>query len=234
MTQPSIVAEYVDTLTRELSFDIGLANRVRQEVEDHLWESAGNTSPEEQRRAIAMFGCPHEIAAQYAALSVWRQTRRTITVILVAIALVFVSMKLRMSWYQLLHWGLSAHLQGVGSAGLVIARGGFLCALATAAIGWAYIASCQAPIRWHAAFRVQLRRGLLLCLLSVSTLMISVTAGCVLTGLRLFEARTLASTAAIPLMSVAVEFVLIIVLIAAIRRAVYRMAFATQLASRVD
>ena len=39
MPQRSPVADYLDALTRELGFDRPLAHRVRQEVEDHLWEA---------------------------------------------------------------------------------------------------------------------------------------------------------------------------------------------------
>jgi hypothetical protein len=36
MPQSDLVAEYLDTLTAELRFDLQLSRRVRQEAEDHL------------------------------------------------------------------------------------------------------------------------------------------------------------------------------------------------------
>ena len=54
MPQRSPVADYLDALTRELGFDRPLAHRVRQEVEDHLWEATaanGGSSVEAQTRA---------------------------------------------------------------------------------------------------------------------------------------------------------------------------------------
>ena len=44
MPQRAPVADYLDALTRELSFDLPLAHRVRQEVEDHLWEATAVNS----------------------------------------------------------------------------------------------------------------------------------------------------------------------------------------------
>ena len=51
MPQRAPVADYLDALTRELSFDRSLAHRVRHEVEDHLWEATaanGDASIEAQ------------------------------------------------------------------------------------------------------------------------------------------------------------------------------------------
>lgn len=228
MYQPSIITEYIDSLTHELRFDRALAQRVRREVEDHLWESADDASLEAQRRAIAMFGSPREIAGQYAALSLWRQARRTITLVIVAMALIFVSMKLRMSWYQFLHWGLSADMQEVGIAGMFVARCGFMLAFAVATIGWAYIASRRVPVRLHATYQAQLKRGLLLCVLSVGPLMVSVFAGSVLTALRLFEASSIA-VAALPLLTVTAELTLIAILVLIVRGTVQRITLAAQL-----
>ena len=61
MLQPSAVADYLDILRRELSYDPALSRRVRLEVEDHLWEAAANEggdAAEAQRRTIERFGDP--------------------------------------------------------------------------------------------------------------------------------------------------------------------------------
>src|SRR6202035_279052 len=70
MPPPDIISDYLDTLSRELSFDTLLAQRVRQEVEDHLSEAVA-AEPEDdsgaaQRRAIRNFGDPRAIASEYA------------------------------------------------------------------------------------------------------------------------------------------------------------------------
>ena len=65
MPQRSPVADYLDALTRELSFDLPLAYRVRQEVEDHLWEATaanGDSSMEAQARAVRCFGEARPVA----------------------------------------------------------------------------------------------------------------------------------------------------------------------------
>src|SRR5712692_10385719 len=70
--QPGPVADYLGRLMRELSFDLPLASRVCQEVEDHLDEAVaamGDSLIEAQGRAIRNFGDAREIASQYAALS---------------------------------------------------------------------------------------------------------------------------------------------------------------------
>ena len=79
MLQSSAVADYLNLLGRELSYDPLLSRRVRLEVEDHLWEAAANEggdAAEAQRRTIEKFGDPREIARQYAALSIFSQIRR--------------------------------------------------------------------------------------------------------------------------------------------------------------
>jgi hypothetical protein len=50
MPQRGPVADYLDALTRELSFDGPLAHRVRQEVEDHLWEAQTATRQSKRKR----------------------------------------------------------------------------------------------------------------------------------------------------------------------------------------
>ncbi len=106
MPQPVSVAEYLDALTRELRFDLQLSQRVRREVEDHLLDAisddASGDPSEAQRQAIARFGDPHEIARQYAPLSLLKQTRRLGAIVVVAIAAILVLMKGRGELYQFL------------------------------------------------------------------------------------------------------------------------------------
>ena len=117
MPQRSPVADYLGALTHDLGFDRPLAHRVRQEVEDHLWEAAaanGDTSIETQERAVRRFGEAREIAGQYAALSLLRQARRSGAIIVLALGALCIAMRGRVAWYGLMQWALSDTLQPVG------------------------------------------------------------------------------------------------------------------------
>ena len=97
-----MIEDYLDRLSRELDFDRALSCRVRQEVEDHLWEavaarSTGDAVAAEQR-AIASFGDARAIAAQFALVSLARQSRRAAAAAVLVIAAVFVAMKVRVAW----------------------------------------------------------------------------------------------------------------------------------------
>ena len=74
MSRPSAITAYLDELARELAFDPGLSRRVRHEVHDHLCESVdaepGEAADGAEERAVARFGHPREIAAQYRALAI--------------------------------------------------------------------------------------------------------------------------------------------------------------------
>jgi hypothetical protein len=75
-----MIQDYLDGLSRELDFDRSLARCVRQEVEDHLWEAVAADSTgnllEAQRRAVANFGDARVIAAQFATVSLAKQSRK--------------------------------------------------------------------------------------------------------------------------------------------------------------
>jgi hypothetical protein len=71
-----------------------------------LWEAvAADPSVEDreaQRRAIASFGDPRLIAAQLAAVSLEKQTRRTGAAVILIVAGVYITMKARVAWYALM------------------------------------------------------------------------------------------------------------------------------------
>ena len=74
--------------------DASLAHRVRQEVEDHLWEATAansDASIEAQARAVRRFGEAREIARQYAALSLLRQARRSGAIIVLASGVLYIA-----------------------------------------------------------------------------------------------------------------------------------------------
>jgi hypothetical protein len=95
----SVIEQYVTALRQELDFDRELAQRVASEVEDHLRDAAEADpawpSLDAERRAVERFGLARNIAAQFAADSVDRQTRRTWTTLLVTAFVTFVAMRLR-------------------------------------------------------------------------------------------------------------------------------------------
>jgi hypothetical protein len=234
MRQPDHVADYLDTLTRELSFDLPLAHRVRREVEDHLREVAaasGDGSIEAQARAIRNFGDAREIASQYAALSLLRQTRQTGAIVVVASGVLYLAMKGRIAWYGLMQWTLSDNLQGVGKVVLAIDRPAYILAFLLGAAGWAYISSGHVSARFNARCRQRLRRGLLLAIAAACPMLVSVMADTLVTALRILEERPPVSVSSIPLLSIAVEIAFAVVLVIAIGKTLRNTLRASALSS---
>ena len=232
MPQPGTISDYLETLTRELSFDIPLARRVRQEVEDHLWEAAaaepGEASIAAQHRAIRSFGNPRAIASEYAAQSLFRQTRRVGAIVILATAGIFVAMWGRVAWSGLMQWSWSADLQDVSGTLGLIDRYAFRLAFAICIIGWGYIGSRRAARSFEATYGGQLKRCLLLCAMAAVALLASVLADATLTGLRLFD-RGLQAATLVPLLALGAEVVFAGVLVTQIRRTVQRTALAYSL-----
>ena len=235
MLQRAPVADnYLDALTRELSFDRPLAYRVRQEVEDHLWETTaanGDTSIEAQARAVRSFGETREIAGQYAALSLLRQARRSGAIIVLASGALYIAMKGRVAWYGLMQWALSDTLQPVGKVVLAVDRAAYILAFVVGAIGWAYISSRRVSPRFHASCRAQLKRGLLLAMAAACPMVVSVIADAVVTALRLLEERPPVSVFLIPLVSIAIEVAFAAVLVIAIGKTLRNALRASSLLS---
>jgi len=236
MRPPDRVADYLDTLTRALSFDPPLAQRVRQEVEDHLCEAAaasGDGASEAEARAIRNFGDAREIASQYAALSLLRQTRRSGALVVVASGILYLAMKGRLAWYGLMQWGLSEHLQGLGKIVFAIDRSAYIAAFLLGAAGWAYISAAgRVSARFDAPCRKRLRRGVLLAVAASCPMLVSATADTVATALRVFDERPPVSVAAIPLLSIAVEIAFVAVMAVAIGKTLRNTLRAASLPSR--
>jgi len=192
MPQRSPVADYLGALTHDLGFDRPLAHRVRQEVEDHLWEATaanGDSSLEAQARAVRCFGEAREIASQYAALSLLRQARRSGAIIVLASGALYIAMKGRVAWYGLMQWTLSDAMQPVGKVVLAIDRTAYILAFLLGVVGWGYISSRRVAPRFHALCRAQLKRGLLLAMAAACPMIVSVIADAVVTALRYLEER---------------------------------------------
>jgi hypothetical protein len=234
MPKPGPVADYLDRLTRELSFDPPLASRVRQEVQDHLCEAAaamGDSSIEAQGRAIRDFGDARDIASQYAPLSLLRQARRSGAIIVVASGILYLAMKGRIAWYGLMQWPLSDYLQAVGKIVLAIDRSAYILAFLLGAVGWAYISTRRVSPRFDAGCRAQLRLGLLLAIAATCAMLVSVIADTVVTALRIVEERPPVSVSLIPLLSIAVEVAFAVVLVAALGKALRSTLRASSLLS---
>jgi len=234
MPQRSPVADYLDALTRELGFDRPLAHRVRQEVEDHLWEATaanGDSSVEAQTRAVRCFGETRDIASQYAALSLLRQARRNGAIIVLASGALYIAMKGRVAWYGLMQWALSDAMQPVGKVVLAIDRTAYILAFLLGAVGWAYISSRRVSPRFHARCRAQLKRGLLLAMAAACPMVVSVIADAVVTALRYLEERPPVSVFFIPVLSIAIEVAFAAVLVIAIGKTLRNTLRASSLLS---
>ena len=126
-----LIETYVADLRRELDFYRLAAQRIANEVEDHLRESAEADpawpSPDAERRAIERFGLGREIAAQFAADAIDRQARRTWMTVLACVIVTFVAMRLRVIWLD---------GETVSALAPLVDRYAFLGAIAAATVGW--------------------------------------------------------------------------------------------------
>jgi hypothetical protein len=227
MQEPGLIAAYAEALADKLSFDPSLSQRVRQEVEDHLWAAVeadpGGDMPEAERRSIANFGDPQAIAAQLAVAVLARRTRRMGIAVILIIAGVFMVMKARVAWYALTQWALSENMKPVGGMVSLIDGYALLFSVVAGIAGCAYIISCGVPAAFCPAFRKQLRRFLILCTAATVALFISVVSDGVLTVLRLREME-LSLQSLIPVLSMAIEIACAGILVAYIRKLTLRTA----------
>lgn len=210
MEESGVISGYVDLLAGELNFDRSLSRRVRQEVEDHLWEAAAadltDNPPEAQRRAVANFGDPHLIAAQFAVVSLTKQARRAGVAAILASACVFAAMKTRIAWYSATQWAITDDMRAVSGFVGLIDRYSFWLSVVIGLAGFAYISSFRFTAPIGPAYRKQFRRVVLLCAAATAALVFSVLCDGVLTALRLFDTE-LSARALVPVLSMVVEIV---------------------------
>ncbi len=128
-----VIETYLATLRRELDFEPALARRMTEEIEAHLWDAAEADpawpSPDAERRAVERFGLAREIAAEFAADAVSRQSRRTWLALLATLAVTFVAMRLRVMWLGEVGDSLSVLVP-------IVDRYAFIAALCVGALGW--------------------------------------------------------------------------------------------------
>jgi len=220
-----VISEYAESLAGKLGFDRALSQRVRQEVEDHLRDAVaadgGGDAPAAERRAIANFGDPQAIAAQFAVASLARRTREIGVGVILVIAGVFLAMKTRVTWYDLTQWAVCEDMMALSETVGLIDRSAFWLAVIGGVAGWATIRSHRAPQAFDPSYRKQLRRFLLLCTIATGGLIAAVICDCVLTALRL-SGWEFSSDFLIPIFSMAIEIVCTGVLVFHIRGVVRR------------
>ena len=235
MSQSSPIADYIEALGRELRFDTALLRRVQAEVEDHLWQAAIDqpdvSSHEAQRRAVAGFGDPRELARQYAPAALLAQVRRVGAVMVLCVIGTFAAMKGRVAWYDLMQWEWSQSLKMASAVGLPVDRYAFMLAIGFALIGSGYIVTRRAPVEFHLGYGKQLNRCIVLCGIAAGALLLSVATETVLTGIRLFG-TALSAAALIPALSQAAEIAAAGVLVFHIRTMIRRSAVASSLLRR--
>jgi hypothetical protein len=236
MPPPDPIAEYLDTLTYELRFDPVLAHRVRQEVEDHLRQSADEASdctapPEAQRRAIARFGDQRAIARQYAPTALLAQSRRAGIIILIALAGIYAMMKGRLAWYGFTQWSLSPDVAAIMATGFSVVRWVFIIALSLAVVGAAYIGSRRPLQKFHQGCHRQLLCCVALCTSAAVALVIAIGLDGIMLGLRMVG-RQPSIIVVVPIFSMVVEASLGILLVRTVAEAIQRTVAARALLLR--
>jgi hypothetical protein len=227
--QPDPIADYLDALARELSFDTVLSRRVCAEIEDHLWQATnGCLSIESQLQAVANFGDPRDIARQYITVTLLAHIRRVGLAMIGASTAIFLAMKVRVVWYEVMQWKLNGEWEAVRAIGLAIDRCGFIAAISIALIGWVYISTRRAPIQFHVTYNKELNRCIVLCGAAATGLIVSVTIETVLAGIRLFEMEWCAA-ALVPILSLVIEMAAAALLVLHIRAMIRRTAVVSSL-----
>jgi len=232
MQRSNPIADYGAAIARELSFDAALSQRVRAEIEDHLWEAAGagagDPSPERQKRAIANFGDPRELALQYAASSLRKQMRRAGTTMVLAVAAIYVAMKGRVAWYSLMQWEVNRTEKLASAIGVPVDRYAFLAAAGIALLGCAYAATRRVPDRLDWTYGKALQRYMVLCAVTAGALLLPIAIETVLTGIRLYGMAWSAASW-VPALTLAAEAVAASLLIHQIFATTRRTALALSL-----
>jgi hypothetical protein len=208
MQETGLISDYLCSLADALRFDRSLSRCVVQEVEDHLQEAAAADPAggrrEAERRAIANFGDPHALAAQFATVSLARQARRTGAVLILVAATVFVTMKSRVAWYAVAQWTTSDDVKEVGAIAGLVDHYSFWFSVVVGIAGFAYISGRRISPVLDAGYRRQLRLSFVLCLVAATALTVSVISDGVLTALQL-RGTEFCAGALVPVISMAFE-----------------------------
>jgi hypothetical protein len=230
-----VIPDYLDTLARALSFDPSLSRRVRREVEDHLLDAIAadpaRDRREAERRAVARFGEPHAIAAEFARVSVARQARSLAAAIVVMVFVVFIAMKARVAWYAATQWTMAEDMRPASEIVLRIDRYAFWTAVILAIAGFAYMVGRRVPLAVNRVPASHFRHLSLLCTIATAALVVSVISDGLLTAFWLREAQWWTESL-IPIFSMALEVACIGVLAWQVRAITRRAASARALENR--
>ena len=203
-----MISGYLETLSAALSFDRALAQRVRQEVEDHLQQAiaadSSNGGSAAEHRAIAEFGNAQVIAAQFATISVAEQMRKLGIALILVIGSVFVAMKGRLAWYAITGGGVDHDMTAVTRIVGLIDRYSFWLSVIIGTGIFAYLVGRPIPLLIDGRYRKQLRCVLVSCLAAIGSLTLSVISDGVLTTIRLAGAELCASSL-VPISTMAIE-----------------------------
>jgi hypothetical protein len=211
-----VISGYLETLSAALSFDQALAQRVRQEVEDHLQQAIAadpsNGGIAAERRAIAEFGDAQAIAAQFATISVAKQMRKLGITLILVIASVFVAMKGRIAWYAITGGGAGHDMTAVTTMVASIDRYSFWLSVIIGTGSFAYVLGRPIPALVDVQYRKQLRCVLVSCLAAIAPLVLSVISDGVLTAIPLVEAE-LCAWSLVPIGTMAIEIACVGILV---------------------
>jgi hypothetical protein len=202
-----MIAAYLKQLADALAFDPPLAARVVAEARDHLADALAEEDIEDraeaERRTVARFGDPRELAAQFAAISLARRTRRVGIGIVLAIIAVMLMMKARVAWYAALQWTMAEEARATASLVLTINRYAFWSAVVIGIGALVYVGRRKTPARLHADYRRHLRHAALLFAGAAAALGVSVTGDLILTALRV--GTDLSADSLIPIVTMSIE-----------------------------
>jgi len=208
MQNPGMIDDYVERLAGKFDFDRSLSRRVRQEVEDHLREAIAADATADvvaaERRAIANFGDPDAIAAQFAVISLAKQSRRTSTASILGIAAIFIVMKGRVAWYAAAQWTTDSDLRSIVAIVGSVDRYAFWFSVIAGIGCWLYIGTRRFPHAFDSMFRKQLDRFLLVSTAMIAALMASVASDGILTAIQL-SGRGFSAGSLVPILSMAIE-----------------------------
>jgi hypothetical protein len=231
MQNPGVIDDYVERLARKLDFDRSLSRRVRQEVEDHLREAIATDATSDvaavERRAVANFGDPDAIAAQFAVISLAKQSRRTSTASILGIAAIFIVMKGRVAWYAAAQWTTDSDPRSIVAIVGSVDRYAFWFSVIAGIGCWLYIGTRRFPHAFDSMFRKQLDRFLLVSTAMIAALMASVASDGILTAIQL-SGRGFSAGSLVPILSMAIEILCAGLLALHIRSTIRR---ATQIAA---
>jgi hypothetical protein len=208
MQSPDLIDDYVERLAGKLDFDRSLSRRVCREVEDHLREAAATDATNDvaaaERRSVANFGDPDAIAAQFAVISLAKQSRRTSSASILGIAAIFIAMKGRVAWYAAAQWTTNIDPRSIVAIVGSVDRYAFRFSVIAAIGCWLYIGTRRFPHAFDSMFRKQLDRFLLVSTVMIAALMASVVSDGILTAIAL-SGTDFSAGSLVPISSMAIE-----------------------------